>query len=522
MLKFRHLLPTFIFCSILFTTCACAQSTLTEIRDTVTNVDGTPFNGTVVITWNGYINSTGGAISPLSTSARIYTGALSVLLVPSTTASAGTYYQAVYNSNDGTVTWTETWQVPPSATPLVLSQVRQSNNQGSGSGGSGSSGGSGGSGTSGGAQYATLPIPISAITGLASDLGTINASLTTLTSSLNTLTGLVNSGSSLAGLTTTVTNLSSTVTALNSTVTGMTSTVNALGSTLTGLSDTVGSTSSALSSLTGTVNTLSSTVSGNGTTLSGLTTAVNGLSSTVTANGNSLTSLNTTVNGLSSTVTGNSTSLTSLASSVKALSATVNGNGSTISGLTSSLSTLNSTVTAISSTVAGLVNTVNSLSAGGTNVAFVDAETPSGTMDGTNASFTLASAPAPTGSLELYRNGVMQTAGIDFTLSGAAVTFASDSIPKAADILQAYFRIPGTGQTSTFADNETPGGTIDGANLTFTLAAAPNPSLSLRLYKNGMLLQQNGDYTLNGLTISFSSAAVTPQPGDSILASYRH
>lgn len=445
MLKLRHLLPTFIFCSTLLVTCAYAQSNnLTQIRDTVTNVDGSLFDGTVVITWNGYTDSTGATVSPLSTSARIYNGALSVLLVPSTTASPGAFYQAVYSSDDGTVTWTEIWNVPPSATPLLLSQVRQSTTQGSG--GAGGSGASGGSGGSGGIQYATLPIAIGQITGLQTDLNTINSSLSTVTAS----------------------------------------------------------------------------ATGNATAISGLTTTVNGLSTTVAANATAVSGLTTTVNGLSSTVTGNSNSLASLNTTVTGLSSTVTGNSSAISGLTTGLNTLTSTVTGLSSTVSGLVTTVNSLSAGGTSVAFVDGATPSGTINGTNAAFALASAPSPTGSLELYRNGVLQAAGVDFTLSGTAITFLGNSIPQTGDVLQAYYRIPGTGQTAAFADNETPAGTINGTNLTFTLAAAPNPALSLRLSKNGALLVQNADYTLNGLTITFSSASVTPQAGDSIVASYRH
>lgn len=347
MVKLRHLLSAFIIGSTLITTCAVAQS-LTEIRDTVLNADGSPFTGTVVITWNGFTGPTGGTISPLSTSAKIYNGALSVLLVPTTTASAGTYYQAVYNSNDGLVTWSEIWQVPPSSIPLTLSQVRQSSNQGGGSGG-GTGGGGTGTG-SGSTQYATLPISIDQITNLSADLASINASLGSLTTQLNSL-------------------------------------------------------------------------------------------------------------GLGSSTT---------------------------------------------------------------NAVFVDAETPTGTVNGTNATFTLANPPSPSGSLKLYRNGLIQANSIDYTLSGSTIAFSTGSIPQNGDILEAYYRISGTGPTATFADNETPGGIIDGVNLSFTLAAAPNPPASLQLYKNGVLLQLNGDYTLTGSTVTFVSAAVAPQPGDKLVANYRH
>lgn len=342
MIKPRHLLPAAIV-SFLIALSASAQTSLTEIRDTVTNVDGSPFNGTVIITWNGFTGPSGGTTSPLSTSANIYNGALSVLLVPTTTGAAGTYYQAVYNSSDGTVTWTEDWQVPASSTPLTLSQVRISSTQTSG-------------GTAPlGVQYATLPIPISAVTNLGSDLNSINQNITTLTTQYSTLT--------------------------------------------------------------------------------------------------------TTVNGLKAT---------------------------------------------------------------GTTVAFVDDETPSGTLNGSNVSFTLSQVPSPSTSLAIYRNGLLQANGTDYTLTNSSIAFVAGSIPKTGDILLAYYRITGTGSSFNFADAETPSGTINGTNLLFTLVATPNPSASLKLFKNGVLLQPSGDYTLSGSTITFANTTTTPQAGDVLVANYRH
>jgi hypothetical protein len=341
--KIRKLASTLLLAATILTTCALAQTNLTQIRDTISNSDGTPFNGTVVITWNGFSTTLSGTISPLSTSARIYNGALSVLLVPTTTAASGSYYQVVYYSTNATVMWTETWQVPPSSNSLSVAAVRVSTTTGTGS--------SGGTGTTTGSQYATLPISISQVTNLSSSLSQINSSLATLT-----------------------------------------------------------------------------------TTVNGLTTA-------------------------------------------------------TPSG-----------------------------------IGFVDGETPSGTMNGTNAAFTLSQSPSPASSLELYRNGLVQTVGVDYTLSGKAITFLTADVPVSGDVLQAYYRVSsGTATTnsSSFADDETPTGTINGTNLTFTLVAAPSPTSSLRLYKNGMLLQQHSDYSLSGSTVTFVSAAA-PQTGDSVVAYYRH
>ncbi len=348
----RQWLSKFFICLTLFAGCAFGQTSLTQILDTVYNADKSLFNGTVIISWSGFTGSSGSTIAPHSTSTQIYNGALSVFLVPTTTASACAYYLATYNSGDGTVTWTETWEVPPSTTPLTLNQIRQPSPCDSGSGGSGSGGGN---------------ISINDVTGLSSDLNSINGSLTSLT---------------------------------------------------------------------------------------------------------------TTVNNVSSTVTS------------------------------------------LSSQVASLTSLVNNLTSG-SNAVFVDAETPTGILNGINALFALSSTPSPAASLSLYRNGLVLRSGSDYTLAGPVITFPGGAMPQSGDILQAYYRAAGTAQTSKFADDEIPAGTINGSDLSFTLVASPSPAQSLKLFKNGVLLKENGDYTLSGSTITFASATVTPQPGDSLVAYYR-
>ena len=79
----------------------------------------------------------------------------------------------------------------------------------------------------------------------------------------------------------------------------------------------------------------------------------------------------------------------------------------------------------------------------------------------------------------------------------------------------------GGGSTVTFVDGESPGGVVDGSNVTFTLVNTPSPSTSLHLFRNGLMQKLAFDYTFSGLTIVFVAGA-TPQPGDTILAEYRH
>lgn len=77
----------------------------------------------------------------------------------------------------------------------------------------------------------------------------------------------------------------------------------------------------------------------------------------------------------------------------------------------------------------------------------------------------------------------------------------------------------GSGAGPSFADNETPSGTINGTNVTFTLAHSPSPAGSLILVLAGLTQWQNGsgDYTLSTNTITF---AVAPTLGP-LVAWYR-
>jgi hypothetical protein len=77
----------------------------------------------------------------------------------------------------------------------------------------------------------------------------------------------------------------------------------------------------------------------------------------------------------------------------------------------------------------------------------------------------------------------------------------------------------GSGAPS-FVDGVSPAGIVDGANPSFTISAAPEPPGSLAVYRNGLLQKLGSDYALSGRTIQFVAEAI-PQPGDTLLASYR-
>ncbi len=74
-------------------------------------------------------------------------------------------------------------------------------------------------------------------------------------------------------------------------------------------------------------------------------------------------------------------------------------------------------------------------------VSFVDQQAPTGVINGVNAVFTLAQSPSPTTSLALYRNGLLLTVGVDYTLSGAIITFTPGLVPQSSDTLSCSYRI---------------------------------------------------------------------------------
>lgn len=77
----------------------------------------------------------------------------------------------------------------------------------------------------------------------------------------------------------------------------------------------------------------------------------------------------------------------------------------------------------------------------GSGPSFADAEVPSGTINGSNDTFTLANSPSPAGSLQLYKNGQQMIAGgSDYTLTTNSIVFVAGAIPQTGDVLKAFYR----------------------------------------------------------------------------------
>ncbi len=70
---------------------------------------------------------------------------------------------------------------------------------------------------------------------------------------------------------------------------------------------------------------------------------------------------------------------------------------------------------------------------------FADAEVPTGTINGVNATFTVAHTVSPAASLKLFKNGQELIAGgADYTLATATITMVT--APATGDTLIAFYR----------------------------------------------------------------------------------
>jgi len=72
------------------------------------------------------------------------------------------------------------------------------------------------------------------------------------------------------------------------------------------------------------------------------------------------------------------------------------------------------------------------------NLRRVGGETPAGTIDGTNATFTLTQAPNPPAELQLYLDNTLLIQGLDYSIAGSTITMLT-YIPKGGDSLRAWY-----------------------------------------------------------------------------------
>ena len=96
---------------------------------------------------------------------------------------------------------------------------------------------------------------------------------------------------------------------------------------------------------------------------------------------------------------------------------------------------------------------------------------------------------------------------------------AEKALQEASQASSTPVRASGSaGRLVRFIDDETPTGTLDGANTDFTLSKTPLTG-SLKVYRNGSRQRITEDYTLDYRTITFG---VAPESDEIILVDYRY
>lgn len=74
---------------------------------------------------------------------------------------------------------------------------------------------------------------------------------------------------------------------------------------------------------------------------------------------------------------------------------------------------------------------------GASSGSFVDSEVPSGSVNSSNVTFTLANTPIA-GSVKLYQNGIRLKVTTDYSISGVTITFVT--APTTGDLLLTDYR----------------------------------------------------------------------------------
>jgi hypothetical protein len=94
--------------------------TLCQITDTVYRADGSPAQGTALLSWPAFTTAAGQAVTPGSLTVTLdASGGFNASLAPNTGASpTGTYYRAIFKLDDGT-TDSEYWVVPNAPTTTI-------------------------------------------------------------------------------------------------------------------------------------------------------------------------------------------------------------------------------------------------------------------------------------------------------------------------------------------------------------------------------------------------------------------
>lgn len=156
------------------------------------------------------------------------------------------------------------------------------------------------------------------------------------------------------------------------------------------------------------------------------------------------------------------------------------------------------------------------------NASIIKNEVPTGSVNGSNTAFTVASAGKVTGSLELFKNGIrMKGGGADYTETATGFTMVT--APVTGTVLLCGYVVAGALQsvgTNSFQTDESVTGLVNSSNTAYTTARAYIAG-SLEVYINGLKQMRTTDYTETTPGSGIFTMIVAPITGDIIRVNYQ-
>jgi len=135
---------------------------------------------------------------------------------------------------------------------------------------------------------------------------------------------------------------------------------------------------------------------------------------------------------------------------------------------------------------------------------FVDAQSLTGIVDGSNTSFGLPAVPNPTGSLAVYRNGMLQMSGQDYNLAGSTVQFVAAAAPQPGDTLLASFRTSGAGTLPAITPPQVLCSGAGGSTMSTTMANIGSCQIPAGVLETGDRVEVRFDVSHQGSAGGFS------------------
>lgn len=154
----------------------------------------------------------------------------------------------------------------------------------------------------------------------------------------------------------------------------------------------------------------------------------------------------------------------------------------------------------------------------------VENETPGGSINGSNTSFTTASV-FNSGSLRVYLNGQRLTSGSSNDYVETTQGFTMEYAPITGDVLRVDYNITNSAfiqGSNSIVVNETPTGSINGSNMVFTTLLGKYVSNTTEVTLNGLVQLRGTDYTETTPGSGIFTFTTAPVTGDAVRVNYQY